>query len=123
MRAHALIYPNRACDPAKENLIERGAPFLESAWTGDRAESWYLEFLAVDPEFQGNGVGKILVQWGLTQAGKEGVCASVISAEGKDGFYRNCGFDLVDGFAGMGEGNPLGGVSGGGANMLWRMPR
>lgn len=121
MKAHALLWPNRACDPVKESLIELGAPFIQSAWTGDRAESWYLEFLAVDPGSQGKGVGKVLVQWGLDQAEREGVCASVISAEGKDGFYMKCGFDVVDGYAGMGEGNPLGGVPGG--NMLWRMPK
>ncbi|CAN8096463.1 unnamed protein product [Discula destructiva] len=121
MSLHGLIWPNRACDPANENIIERGAPFLDSAWTGARQESWYLEFLAVEPHWQGKGVGKKLVQRGLKMAEDEGVCASVISAEGKDGFYRKCGFDVVDGRAGMGEGNPLSDIPGG--NILWRMPK
>lgn len=37
----------------------------------------------------------------------------MISALGKDGFYRRCGFDVEDGHATEGEGNPLSGVPGG----------
>lgn len=81
--------------------------------TGPRAESWYLACLAIDPKCQGQGVGRSLVEWGFEQAAKENVCVSVISAYGKDGFYRRCGFDKESGTAGDGEGNPLAGIEGG----------
>lgn len=121
MRIHALIWVNRACDPTNEDIIERAYPYFDGIWTGDRAESWYLEVLAVHPHYQGMGVGRDLVLWGLDQAESEGICASVVSADGKDEFYRKCGFELQDGFAGSGEGNPLANVAGG--NMWWKMPK
>lgn len=121
MKVHALLWPNRACDPEKEDIIQRAHPFIDRAWTGERNESWYLDLLAVHPDHQGKGIGRRLVQWGLSRAEEEGICASVISAKGKDAFYQKCGYDLQDGCAGMGDGNPLADVAGG--NMWWRMPK
>jgi predicted N-acetyltransferase YhbS len=69
--------------------------------------------LAVLPSAQNRGIGRALVQWGLTQAEKEGVSASVVAAEGKEMFYQRCGFDEMVGRSGEGEGNPLGEVPGG----------
>ena len=121
MKMHALVWPNRAAHPAQEDIIERTYPFLDDVWTGPRAEGWYLEALAIHPDFQGQGHGNALVKWGLQQAEREGICASVISAYGKDGFYKKCGFDVQDGHAGMGEENPLHDIKGG--NIWWRLPR
>lgn len=122
MNLHALIWPNRASDPGEEDVIERAYPFFSHMWAGaDRAESWYLQNLAVRPSSQGRGVGRMLVRWGLDRARDEGVCASVVAARGKDPFYRKCGFDVQDGNWGMGgEDNPLHGFEGG--NMHWRAP-
>lgn len=121
MKVHALLWPNRACDPAEEDIIDRTHPFLDGAWTGERSESWYLDMLAVHPDHQGKGIGRKLVAWGLARAEAEGVCASLISALGKDAFYQKCGFDVQDGRAGDGEGNPLANVGGG--NKWWKMPK
>ncbi|KAJ4148700.1 hypothetical protein NW765_017567 [Fusarium oxysporum] len=85
-----------------------------------RAESWYLEGLAVRPDFQGRNVGRKLVQWGLEQAEAEGICASVVSAFGADEFYKKCEFDEQYGSARQGEGNPLADVES--ANMFWKWP-
>lgn len=79
-----------------------------------------MECLGIHPDFQGKGVGKKLVRWGLEQAESEGVCASVIVALGKDGFYQNCGFDEQYGNTTQSDGNPLKGVEG--WNMWWKMP-
>lgn len=120
MRLHAIIWPNRAADPDKIDILERAHPFYEHMWSGDREESWYLHILGVHPEYQGHGVGRKLVQWGLDRAQSEGVCASVMAAKGKDGFYQKCGYTIQDGSGGMGEGNPLSNVEGG--NMWWTTP-
>ncbi|KAH8202352.1 hypothetical protein TruAng_003524 [Truncatella angustata] len=121
MRLHSLIWVNHACDPKNEDIIERAYPYFDGVWTGDRAESWYLEALAVHPDYQGKGVGRDLVLWGLNQADLEGICASVVSAKDKDEFYQRCGFEVQDGSAGGGEGNPLADVAGG--NIWWKMPK
>ncbi|KAF6530300.1 hypothetical protein HZS61_001612 [Fusarium oxysporum f. sp. conglutinans] len=120
MKIHAWARPSRAVDPKEEDIIERAYPHFDSIWSGKRAESWYLEALAVHPDFQGKNVGRQLVQWGLDQAEVEGVCASVVSALGKDDFYRKCGFDEQFGTAKDGEGNPLADVEG--SNIFWKWP-
>lgn len=108
------ISPNRAASPELEDMVERSYPFLDHVWLGDRAESWYLENLAVHPGFQRKGQGRALVAWGLEQARKEGIACSVIAADGKERFYQACGFNVGPvGRAGEGEGNPLHDVDGG----------
>lgn len=123
MKVHATLWPDRAADPANEDIMERAHAYYETIWSGDREESWYLEWCAVHPDVQGNGVGRELVKWGLEQAENERICASVVSAWGKDEFYRKCGFDEQFGSAKMGEGNPLAEANVKGCNMWWRMPK
>ncbi|KIV81889.1 hypothetical protein PV11_04039 [Exophiala sideris] len=108
------ISPNRATTPELEDMVERGYPFLDHIWLGDREQSWYLENLAVHPDFQKKGQGRALVAWGLEQAKKEGIACSVIAADRREGFYQACGFNVGPvGRAGEGEGNPLHDVDGG----------
>jgi len=114
----ARIWPNRAADAAKEDIIERCYPYYKHVWSGSRAESWYLETLAVHPDYQNQGIGRALVKWGLDQAERECVSASVVSDPGKGRFYARCGFDTQAGTANMGEGNPL--PSAPGAPILFR---
>ncbi|KAL7785742.1 hypothetical protein V8C43DRAFT_290872 [Trichoderma afarasin] len=121
MTIHAWLWPSRASDAVQENIVERSYPYFDAIWSGKRAESWYLEGLAVRPDFQGQNIGRELTQWGLKQAEAEGVCASVVSALGKDGFYMKCGFEEQHGNATHGEGNPLAGVEG--ANIYWKWPK
>jgi GNAT superfamily N-acetyltransferase len=116
--AEAKVYPNRAANPDNEDILERSYDFVDHMWTGKRAESWYLECLGVIPKFQRQGIGRALVKWGFEQAEKENVCASVISGDGKEEFYRSCGFEVQDGWSGMGEGNPLAIAPGG--LMFWK---
>jgi GNAT superfamily N-acetyltransferase len=116
--AEAAIYPNRAANSGNEDIIERSYHFLDHMWSGKRAESWYLESIGVKPEFQRQGVGRALVRWGFEQAEKENVCVSVISGDGKEEFYRSSGFDVQDGWSGMGKNNPLAIAPGG--LMFWK---
>ena len=110
----AVISPNRAASKEDEFIVERSYSFLDHAWTGGRSESWYLECLAVHPDYQKRGQGRVLANWGLKQAREEGISCSVISADGKERFYQACGFDVGPvARAGEGEGNPLREVAGG----------
>ncbi|KAI5459536.1 hypothetical protein BGZ63DRAFT_415097 [Mariannaea sp. PMI_226] len=121
MKIHGWVWPSRASDPKEEDIVERAYPFFDGIWSGKRGESWYLEALAVRPDFQGRNVGRKLVEWGLERAEADGVCASVVSALGKDGFYTKCGFEEQHGSAKQGDGNPLADIEG--ANIYWRWPR
>jgi GNAT superfamily N-acetyltransferase len=105
------MWPNRAADPSKATILEDTFPFLAHYWSGLREENWYLDVLAVHPNYQGRQHRRELVQWGLDEAVKEGVCASVISAYGKEGFYGKRGFREV----GRADGGPMveNGIKGG----------
>jgi predicted N-acetyltransferase YhbS len=96
-------------------------PYSAHHWSGPRAENWYLDILAVHPDYQGQGFGKELVEWGIKEADKEGVCASVTSSEGNENFYLRAGFEEVVGNATEGQGNPLAGVKGG--SILFKYPK
>lgn len=113
--AEALVWPNRAADPSKADVLDRVEPFTKHHWTGSRAESWYLNLLGVDPAYGGKGAGRELVQWGFARAREESVGCSVIAAVGKERFYERCGFDVTVGKASDfgGEKNPLRDVKGG----------
>lgn len=118
VNAESKLWPNRAASTDNEDIIERSYHYLDHMWTGGRAESWYLESLGVHPRFQGRGHGRALVRWGFEQAEKENICVSVISGDGKEEFYQKCGFEVQDGWSGMGEGNPLAIAPGG--LMFWK---
>lgn len=121
MAVHAWIWPNRAADPENADILERSAPAAKKHWTGDRAECWSLEICGVHPDFQGKGFGRLLVQWGFDKAEADEVCNSVVSAEGKDGFYKKCGFDLQDGNFSTDQDSPLAGLDVGGGNIHWKL--
>jgi GNAT superfamily N-acetyltransferase len=111
----SFIWPNRAADPTTIHSYELATPYFIHYWTGLRSNGWQLETLGVHPKYQGNGHGKLLATWGLEKAREEQVPASVVSAEGKEGFYLKCGFNDpgIIGNICEGEGNPLKGVTGG----------
>lgn len=120
-RLTSIIYPNRALDPTKTNLLSSAIPFYVHHWTGERQENWYLSLCATHPDHQGKGFGRELVNWGLKQAEEENVHASVMSSDGKENFYLKCGFHEIVGNATEGEGNPLAGVGGGA--ILFKYPK
>jgi GNAT superfamily N-acetyltransferase len=122
VRLHAIIYPNRAISSTNGDILERAYPCFGSVWSGNRADGWYLEWLAVHPDHQSKGIGKRLAQWGLDRTEEEQVWASVFSAGGKEKFYRDkCGFNEEYCSASMDEGNSLAVFNTG--RMFWRRPK
>lgn len=91
------LFPNRAADPKNADWLEEAVSNSEKHWTGDRAECWDLHVCGVHPDFQGTGVGKMLVQWGVKQAESEGdnVVASVLCGEKNRGFYGKGGLTVL----------------------------
>lgn len=86
------MWPNRAADSTKLRILEETFPLFSHHWSGSREQRWYLDMLGTHPEYQGQGIGRELVQWGVDQATKENVCASLIAALDKDRFYGKFGF-------------------------------
>ena len=92
--------PDRAADPVRATILARAAPYSKHHWTGSRAEVWWLDVIAVDKAFEGQGIGRELVAWGFERAKQDGIGTSCIAAQGRDRFYIACGFDVQCGIAG-----------------------
>ena len=117
-RIELLIHPNRAADPSLPDIYSTIKPLLAISRSGSRSTGWYLNCLAVDPVYEKQGHGRVLVAWGIDQATKDKIAASVTSGEGRDNFYRRCGFDIEVGRVTDGEGNPLKNKTDGGASLF-----
>lgn len=75
---------------------------------GDGALSYYIKDVAVLPEYQGKGAGRLIIQSIVdyieqTTPKDFGVCVELISAENKEVFYEKFGFGKKPG-DGMGHG-------------------
>lgn len=95
---HALslrIFPNRAADPSNSSWLDAAVASSEKFWVGERAECWDLHVCGVHPDFQGKGVGKLLVRWGVEQAESENAVASVLCGEKNRGFYGKGGLTVL----------------------------
>jgi GNAT superfamily N-acetyltransferase len=104
------VFPNRAADPERSSFLDNAVTDSEKYWTGDRTECWDLHVCGVDPDYQGKGVGRLLAEWGVEQAKREGkgVVASVLCGEKNRGFYSKTGLDTqVGGRIGEGGGIAL----------------
>ncbi|KAL8647044.1 MAG: hypothetical protein Q9210_005790 [Variospora velana] len=56
-------------------------------------ERWHLQNLCVNPVYQGKGIGAKLVSWGLEQATKEAVAATLSTSTVAEPLYRRMGFN------------------------------
>ncbi|KAF2744789.1 hypothetical protein M011DRAFT_528121 [Sporormia fimetaria CBS 119925] len=104
------FFPNRAADASRSSFLDAAVAASEVYWTGERAECWDLHVCGVDPEYQGKGVGRMLAEWGVKEAEKEGsgTCAGVLCGEKNRGFYGKAGFVVqVGGKQGEGGGIAL----------------
>jgi GNAT superfamily N-acetyltransferase len=58
---------------------------------------WQLDSIAVDPEFQGRGLGRALIEAGLSRAEAEGVGAFLSTGTPDNvSIYGRCGFRVVE---------------------------
>lgn len=57
-----------------------------------------LVFIAVDPAYQGSGVGRMLVQWGIEKAKAEGKGLYLSATPAGKPFYTRLGLEEVGGF-------------------------
>lgn len=105
-------------------------PLTEFPMKPWRKNYWMLDVLAIHPRWQGKGCGKALGQWGVMQARSDrtgngkGVPAMVVSAAGKEPFYKKCGFDELVGFMTrdvdeIPEANPMGSRGIPGGAVIW----
>ena len=57
---------------------------------------WYLSILGVDPQHQGSGIGRVLMQPVLAEADATGVpCYLETFKDNNLAFYRRCGFTIL----------------------------
>ena len=61
---------------------------------GDRAYM-YLKVVAVNPDRQRQGAGRVLVEWGCAEADRRGVAAYLEASVVGKGLYAKCGFSEV----------------------------
>ncbi|KAF9878694.1 GNAT family protein [Colletotrichum karsti] len=57
---------------------------------------WLLEVLGVHPDWQGKGVGKKLMQWGLERSDEDKVPIVLIATTDGQRLYTKLGFDVVN---------------------------
>jgi ribosomal protein S18 acetylase RimI-like enzyme len=73
----------------------RMAPGAPGAPDGAGKRHWHLEYLAVDPGRQGNGLGSRLLEHGLGRADEAGLaCGLDTSSERALALYRRAGFEI-----------------------------
>ena len=67
---------------------------------GDGAMYWYLQEVIVLPEYQGQGIGRLIVNYLVDYATAHSATGKFttiggVSAKGKEGFYQKLGFEVI----------------------------
>ena len=85
-------------DPSACGHEERARLFADiddGTWLEWLPAHWYLPVLAVLPEFQGRGAGRMLVQWALEKARVQGLPCALTSSVAGERLYERAGFRIV----------------------------
>ncbi|KAL7942711.1 acyl-CoA N-acyltransferase [Trichoderma barbatum] len=56
---------------------------------------WHLDYLGVDPQQQRKGIGKILLDWGISRAASEGKDCYLLATPAGKTLYKKTGFEEV----------------------------
>ncbi|KAL9089097.1 MAG: hypothetical protein Q9165_005910 [Trypethelium subeluteriae] len=65
---------------------------------GGRKDYWYLASMCTRPEYQGNGVGSMMLKWGIEQASRAGKDVYLEATPAGASLYRKHGFVAKDAF-------------------------
>ena len=93
--------------PEKLVIAMKNAGSVYTAWDHDKLiglinalddgiMTAYIHYLLVNPDYQGNGIGKELVRL-LSEKYKDYLRTVLIAYDQEVGFYQNCGFDVGSG--------------------------
>ncbi|TGZ85712.1 acyl-CoA N-acyltransferase [Ascodesmis nigricans] len=89
-----VLRRNRAEDPSKLKLVYGVMDAGKTKYVKDQT-TWYLNILAVHPDFQKRGVGKTLCRRGMELAEKDGIPTYLEASAQGEGMYRNLGWKDV----------------------------
>jgi ribosomal protein S18 acetylase RimI-like enzyme len=120
-----MLRTNPAVSPARQDTFMRSVITSTGFGPVRTATHWYLESLAVAPEFQRRGVARTLVDWGLQRAkteteervtaGKAPLPVALIGTAPGLHLYRSLGFKVV----GWEDDSFMDAPAVGGSNMVW----
>ncbi|KAF4976787.1 hypothetical protein FZEAL_6593 [Fusarium zealandicum] len=91
---HSYIFPVHSVDQHRVAIYDRVFATIEPTILNSprRCSAWYLSSLGVSPNAQGRGLGSLLLQDGLREADREGVCTWLVGLRGLDTFYSRFGY-------------------------------
>jgi len=85
-------------------LGTEAAPYYQDCWADAPAADFYITQLAVSPTTQGQGYGKILMQYCINQVGKADLQLDAVDHyPDLLQFYQNLGFDIIASGIGLGD--------------------
>jgi GNAT superfamily N-acetyltransferase len=97
-KLHERVFPPKWRDNGRFYVYWRAEEECENQYLGSEVDqTWCLAVLAVRPEFQRQGIGKMLVDFGLRQAQERGEKAYTEASEFGKGLYLQKGFKIAGG--------------------------
>jgi len=92
-RVELYFHPDRTVDPeAAKSFPPAQQKEIQECWSGEYRVHWHVGKIAVDPKWQRQGVGTILMVWGFKQSEKDGVVMGLESVKNGYEFYKKLGF-------------------------------
>lgn len=109
------IWPDRASNKAVLKQFDEGKKEDDKKyWDVDgRRERWHCQSVTVDPDWQGKGLGSMLMREVMELGRKDGVPVGLEASVAGEKLYRKLGFEWLGDFS-----RRLEGIEGGGL-MLW----
>lgn len=115
------LWPDRSANPMAGKQFDAWCRIDgETHWNPfpERKNRWHLRSIVVSPEWQGKGVGTLLIKELLDRARKEGVVVGLEASADGEHLYRKVGFELLSRFY-YEEGSPIASPNEGGV-MMWK---
>jgi GNAT superfamily N-acetyltransferase len=116
-KVQAWLIPDKSVDPkALADFSEWEEAENEKHWNHvpERQNRWYAQSVVVETEFQGRGIGKLLMMEIIKKAEEEGVCVGLEASAPGEHMYRSVGFKLLGPFSELNMA-----IEKGGGIMMW----